>query len=297
MIDQASRSAGLVAGARALESIAPLKQRIITDQYAAYFVTGRFERLAKFADSSLASGLAYRLVTFYTNQVLKRKNGAISVSLRHRFIDNQLLSLLESGIKQVVLLGAGYDSRAIRLCQPGVNFIEIDHPATQAEKLKRLNRIPNLPSYSVQYLSTDFQENWLQEIQAQQTIQPIPTVFIWEGVSMYLPEKAIHHTLDALKQLCPNGHLLLDVISKKGLLAWQSQRNPAMNTVIDPNEEPFVFGIDRENIADLFTPHQYQLNEVTTAQEFAQHLAKNTGIQIREFENGGHAMYVHASFE
>lgn len=55
-------------------------------------------------------------------------------------IDRELERALDDGIAQVVIIGAGYDSRAWRLARDGVRFIEVDHPATQAVNLSNVER-------------------------------------------------------------------------------------------------------------------------------------------------------------
>ena len=42
---------------------------------------------------------------------------------------------------KVIIVGAGYDGRAIRYARPGVRWFEVDHPATQRDKLERLERL------------------------------------------------------------------------------------------------------------------------------------------------------------
>jgi O-methyltransferase involved in polyketide biosynthesis len=49
-----------------------------------------------------------------------------------------VVDAIDRGVKQVVILGAGYDGRALRFRTPGVRFFEVDHPATQIDKLRRL---------------------------------------------------------------------------------------------------------------------------------------------------------------
>jgi methyltransferase (TIGR00027 family) len=60
---------------------------------------------------------------------------------RTRFFDAQVLAALGRGTDQVVILGAGYDDRALRFPSPGVRYFEVDHPLTQADKRHRLRRL------------------------------------------------------------------------------------------------------------------------------------------------------------
>jgi len=64
-----------------------------------------------------------------------------SLAARTSFFDEQVLAAISAGIRQVVIVGAGYDDRALRFRTPGVRFFELDHPATQADKAARLRKM------------------------------------------------------------------------------------------------------------------------------------------------------------
>jgi methyltransferase (TIGR00027 family) len=64
-----------------------------------------------------------------------------SLAARTAFFDDQVTSAIQAGVDQVVILGAGYDDRALRFRTPGVTFFEVDHPDTQADKRSRLTAI------------------------------------------------------------------------------------------------------------------------------------------------------------
>jgi hypothetical protein len=61
-----------------------------------------------------------------------------SIEARTNFVDHQVQAAIARGIGQVVICGAGYDDRALRFRSRGVRFFELDHPGTQADKLRRL---------------------------------------------------------------------------------------------------------------------------------------------------------------
>ena len=67
-----------------------------------------------------------------------------SIAARTEFVDADVMSALESGLRQVVICGAGYDDRALRFRTKGVRFFELDHPSTQADKARLLRSITGL---------------------------------------------------------------------------------------------------------------------------------------------------------
>src|SRR3954469_645003 len=64
------------------------------------------------------------------------RRSAMSEALERRtmWFDGGTLRMIDAGVRQVVIVAAGYDCRALRFRTPGVQFIELDHPATQADK-------------------------------------------------------------------------------------------------------------------------------------------------------------------
>lgn len=121
-------------------------------------------------------------------------------------IDEALSDAINAGCRQVVLLGAGFDTRPLRL--PALAQIpvwEVDHPATQAAKQRSL---PDSPS---RYVPVDFNRDDLGERLAASGLDPrLPTVVIWEGVTPYLPPQAIAASLAALAPLlAPKSRLLV----------------------------------------------------------------------------------------
>jgi methyltransferase (TIGR00027 family) len=98
----------------------------------------------------------------------------------------------------VVILGAGFDARACRLpeFQHGVRVFEIDHPATQAVKLKKLTaNLGGQPAYMT-YVPIDFNEQTLAGRLAESGYdERSKTLFIWQGVTQYLTPAAVDDTL------------------------------------------------------------------------------------------------------
>ena len=115
------------------------------------------------------------------------------IAARTLFYDDSVTSALDSGIRQVVVLGAGYDSRAWRLARPGVRFFEVDHPATQADKRLRA------PAGGPMYVPIDLAVDALAEVLPAAGFKvDEPALFLAEGLTMYLPEEAVAALLATL---------------------------------------------------------------------------------------------------
>ena len=104
-----------------------------------------------------------------------------------------MANALDAGIKQVAVIGAGYDSRAWRFRCDGVQFFELDHGATQQDKARRAPG-PG-PTYVEADLTTEGAADALREhgLDASR-----PALFVVEGVTMYLAEEVVRHQLGEL---------------------------------------------------------------------------------------------------
>jgi len=132
------------------------------------------------------------------------------VVLRALAIDAELTKALAAGCQQVVILGAGFDGRAHRMAAlEGAHVFEVDHPATQS--IKRL-RAANLPRAcrALTYVACDFERDPLGEcLRSAGHRSDIPTFWIWEGVTLYLTDEALHATLATLAALSATNSVLI----------------------------------------------------------------------------------------
>ncbi len=114
------------------------------------------------------------------------------VSARTRFFDGEVLAALAAGVTQVVILGAGYDGRALRFRTPGVTFFEVDHPNTQADKRARVETL-GAPLDGVTLVAHDLAAGSLDEaLTGAGHSSTEPTLFLAEGLLRYLPEVTVH---------------------------------------------------------------------------------------------------------
>jgi len=184
-----SLTAELTTFARAAESARPEAKRLCHDPLAMEFLNAPLKILAR---SRILAGLmiwwAERLAPGVPGEVLGRT----------KYIDDSLKTCIDEGIEQLVILGAGYDSRAYRFdgLSQRVKVFEVDHPATQEVKMKRVGRLlGRLPDYVV-FVPVDFEEERLHHKLFEKGYnRNKKTFFIWEGVTYYLTAKAVDETL------------------------------------------------------------------------------------------------------
>jgi methyltransferase (TIGR00027 family) len=117
------------------------------------------------------------------------------IEARTRFFDDVIVAALADGITQVVILGAGYDARALRFRTEGVRFFEVDHPATQRDKRARLAAV-DAPLGGIDFVAADFTQPGLGDALANAGHDVTArTQFMCEGVLRYLPEDAFRGLL------------------------------------------------------------------------------------------------------
>ncbi len=171
------------------------------------------------------------------------------IAVRTAAIDHEVRRFLRAphGVKQVVLLGAGLDTRAQRIGGAGVRWFEVDHPRTQADKLQRLRALGDYPVDVATYTSCDFErEQFLQRLVACGFDPTTPSFFVWEGVAMYLDEAAVRATMRAVAAGCDaRSVLLFDYVGTKMATGTLSAKDDvAVRDLLADLVEPIRFGTD-----------------------------------------------------
>jgi len=127
---------------------------------------------------------------------------------RTRFFDGQVLAALGRGTDQVVILGAGYDDRALRFRSPGVRFFEVDHRHTQADKRLRLQRMGAARSGPI-LVSADFGvDDVATALDGAGHRADRPTLVMAEGLLVYLEPDSVVELLRAVHARSADGSAL-----------------------------------------------------------------------------------------
>jgi len=235
-----SKTAVYVAAARALGSKDPDPQRRNPDYLAIQFLGPR--------ERALLPELPMDALDLDFASAMKQLGGELLVDLlryRTKAFDAALLDALQNGATQVVVLGAGFDSRAYRFQSQlaSVHVMEVDLGPTQAYKKQRLSEILDAIPPNVSFVSMDFtKDNLLDELRKVGYSEQQNTFFLWEGVTYYLPESAVKDTL----------HFVRDHSASGSRIAFDyfGASNRAVN---NPNDayarwgEPVLFGFPNDS--------------------------------------------------
>lgn len=220
-MEAVSRTAQWTAAARALET--EREDRLFADPYA----------------RTVADEIGFEL--------LERYAGAGTVpflAIRTTYLDRAIVKAVEErGIRQVVFLAAGMDTRFFRLPWPdGVTVYELDRPALLEAKAKMLADEP-LPAGRTRItVPVDLTQDWTGPLKEAGWKSDEPVLWVVEGLLFFLPEPAVRTLISTLSAHAAPGSVLLgDVISRAALENPLSR--PFLNALREDGN-PWLFGTE-----------------------------------------------------
>lgn len=243
MIDgKASLTAAYVAACRGLDGLLPPDARLVHDPFGVAFggpfahLLDQFSQRAPGVLGHVARGpLAATMVPLLWMQ------------LRTRALDDMVRGFAAAGGRQVLILGAGFDARAVRLADAlgDTTVFEVDHPATQARKVQVLAGAPHARVATV-YVPWHFEEDPMEGLGARLATvghdPAAPTLTIWEGVTMYLTPDAIEASLAAIRALSAPGSRLAMTYFDRRRHDRPTLPYRVMSRFVHAIGEPFRFG-------------------------------------------------------
>jgi methyltransferase (TIGR00027 family) len=185
--------------------------------------------------------------------------------IRTRHFDQVLLKAVQDGVQQVVILGAGYDTRAFRFAEKLKNIpvFEVDFPGTQQYKRKKLEKLySEVPSF-IRYIPLDFNETPFEDALLDNGFSTnLKTLFLWEGVSYYLPENVVRNVLKFVSACAYGSSILFDYSTRdfvQGDLG--SYGGKQLADWLKRIREPFLFGLNATETKDFI--HSCRLSIVS----------------------------------
>jgi len=276
--EKTSRTAQYMAFFRALET--QRKERLFSDPYAIHFIDSKLR---------LATQLyKYPIVAKYIDNIIQKKiPGALSSGIaRTKYIDDLLKNAVSNGIKQVIILGAGFDTRAVRLdFLKNIPVIEIDHPNTsnfKAEVYK--NRIGQIPQ-NIRFLQIDFNKQNLEQLALENNLDfSKQTAVIWEGVTNYLTEDAVKSTFSFISKFVANSHIIFTYVHKNILLNPESfLGGTKLLEDLENLEEHWTFGFLPEELPNYLNQFDIELLEDLGADDYRNKYLLNRSVKGYEF--------------
>ena len=190
--------------------------------------------------------------------------GYFFITARTKHIDATLQQCFAEGIEQLVILGAGYDSRPYRFADQlkDIRVFEVDMAATQARKRERVDRFLGSPPPWVTFVPMDFNIERLEARLPESGYDtPRKSFFIWEGVCMFISAEAVDQTLSFVaNHSAPGSSIVFDYIYSSavdGNCDYYGARNVAR--YVAKRGEPYVFGIEEGTVGQFLAERGFDL--------------------------------------
>jgi methyltransferase (TIGR00027 family) len=267
---------------RALESAQPESRRLFHDPFAAMFVSTPLRQVVRWSAMPVLGPLLRRIIDRFWPGA--RSSGVA----RTRLIDDWIAVSIASGSHQLVVLGAGFDSRAWRMpVLAGLPVYEVDHAATAAEKRRRIAAVAGSQSRVVS-VALDFDRDRLPDALAACGFDPKRrTTVIWEGVTNYLTADAVRSVLAWVGALAPGSNLIFTYIHR-GVLDDPTRFEGAAKILlaVASTGEPWTFGFLPAALSRCLLTHGLRLTEDLGADDYR---ARYFGADARRMR--GYAFY------
>ena len=266
---------------RAIESTRPADERGCYDPLAREFLKVEFRLLCR-----------SRTIAKIARLSIQRGSLAPSyyyVIARTSYIDGCLSDCIDEGIEQLVILGAGFDSRAYRFSElkDKVKVFEVDHPATQELKIERVKKALGALPEHVSYVSVDFESEKLEERLHDCGYDPcMKTLFIWEGVVSYLTPEAVDSTLSFIAGNAGEGSSIIFTYTFRSVVEGTAEGTGRRHRAyMQRKGEPHIFGLDKGAIDEFLLSRGFTLAENVTSEDLAGTYVKSRGKGEKAFSH------------
>jgi methyltransferase (TIGR00027 family) len=188
----------------------------------------------------------------------------LHVALRKRFMDDEARAAIRDGAKQVLVVGAGFDTLALRLAVqfPDVHFVELDQPGTHEVKRRGVEALGAHHS-NFQLLGVDLASQSLEEVLASVGAwqRDRESVVIAEGVLMYLDETAVSAFLDAVHSFTGTGSRLLFTYMRRDETGriYGGRLGSITRLSLKMIGEPWRWGVGEGMLPDFLSKRGFQL--------------------------------------
>jgi len=283
-----SKTAETIAMVRVSESRKPEDERICYDPYAIRFIS---KEVLEFTTRNPEK---YRAFVAQNERLVPGAGN--SIVARVRYFDDVVNSSVGDGLEQLVILGAGYDTRAYRIeGLKNVGIFEVDQLATQKIKVEKIKEIfGSLPDH-VTYVSVDIGVDELgQRLLESGYDRSRKTLFILEGLSMYLPPETVDETLSFIAHNSGRSSaIVFDYIPQAvvdGTCELEAGKNWRKGVMAVG--ESFLFGIKEGGIETFLTQRGFSKVKNVTSEDYrkAYFFGKNDGRAVNSLLSFAHAV-------
>lgn len=251
-----STTAIYVALARAAATHDPALSHLCDDRFAERLLPHALGHFIGSAEASAAGGLLFGALKASSLGMFTH------LALRTRLIDDAVNRAAQAGAKQLVLLGAGLDARAHRLSSLAeCTAYEVDFPATQAMKKRKARALP-VAARTIRYAPCDFEHETLAEaLEGVGFDARLPSIWVWEGVTMYLERAAVEASVAAIGALsAPGSTLVLTYITPELAVSFP-QLSFLLTSILSAVAEPVRSSFSSDDVRTLLAENAFAVSE------------------------------------
>ena len=202
-------------------------------------------------------------------------------ALRKRAIDDVVRESIAAGFTQIVVLGAGFDTLALRMSVefPDVKCIELDHPATQRLKMQSLTTRGR--GEKVRFVAVDLSTQSLDVLTASGlAVEAEPTLFIAEGLFMYMDEARVKAILGSMTEKFPTVRCVFTCmeLDRDGQLRFHNS-SKAVDAWLRLKNEPFLWGSSRDALSQSLAECGFQVDELISHDELHERFLCGNGLR------------------
>ena len=254
------------AATRVVEMYFPEDQRLFNDPFALKLLPFGWQVVFRLV---YLPGLRHAVLALRE----RRMPGTLGAILcRTRYIDDVLRKSLAEGLEQLVILGAGFDTRAYRIDgMDQIQVFEIDLPGTRDMKEIRLEKVLGAVPENVNLIGMDFDQQNLDDIlSATDFNKAKKTLFIWEGVTQYITAEAVDRTLKFVSGVSGNGSAIIFTYVRKEIIDGTDRPEwfePFLSFARMVGS-PMIFGLNQGNLEQYLSDRGFLLISDVGADEF-----------------------------
>ncbi len=184
----------------------------------------------------------------YVSMKEEGKEDLTGIPINRTIYFDDFINKSKNKAEQFVVMGAGYDTRCYgNLKRKGLRFFELDQPDTQRLKIKCLKKA-GIDISHVTFAEVNFStDKWYEKLENAGYDPDKKSIFLWEGVTLYLTEEAVRKTLEEIREHAAAGSVILVDFYAKRLLSLKG---------VSATREGFHFALDffddRERILEEF---------------------------------------------
>jgi methyltransferase (TIGR00027 family) len=272
--NESYKTAYNAAYARLIEQRQPAEIRLFDDPFVKIFFSKTIYSLLQY---SIIRKSLISMYNIYSPGIL-----GLQVC-RTKYIDDRIEEAINNGVEQLVILGAGFDTRPYRILGSNkMKIFEVDLPIIQDRKKnlikKHLGTLPN----NIIFTPIDFNIQSLDEVFTANKLDfSKPIFFIWEGVTQYITEEAVDNTLKFIAK-APSGSIVTFTYILKSVIDGTSNKiaTDGLINLLEMGDKTWFFGLNPSDIINFIKQYNLELIEDVDASYFQENYLSPIGRKL-----------------